>query len=58
VRSLRQDHRTACDRTDVHQAVTYRPITRHEVVGGYLNLPGLTLHDPNPPTTQPTEEPS
>ena len=32
----------------VHQAVSYRPITRYEVTGGYLNLPGLTVHDPNP----------
>jgi len=28
--------------------VTYRPITRYDVPGGYLNLPGLTVHDPNP----------
>ena len=27
--------------SDVHQAVDYRPITRYEVAGGYLNLPGL-----------------
>jgi hypothetical protein len=31
-------------------AVTYRPITRYNVAGGYLNLPGLTAHDLNPPT--------
>src|SRR6266566_6105839 len=27
--------------SDVHAAVDYRPITRYDVVGGYLNLPGL-----------------
>ena len=27
--------------SDVHQAVSYQPITRYEVTGGYLNLPGL-----------------
>jgi heme-degrading monooxygenase HmoA len=43
-------HRDALTASDVHQAVSYRPITRHDVTGGYLNLPGLTLHDPNPPT--------
>jgi hypothetical protein len=26
-----------------------RPITRYEVTGGYLNPPGLTVHDPFPP---------
>ena len=25
----------------VRQAVDYRPITRYDVAGGYLNLPGL-----------------
>jgi len=40
----------------VHQVVTYQPITRYEVPGGYLNLPGLTAHDPSP--TTPTEETS
>ena len=25
----------------VHGSVQYRPITRHDAVGGYLNLPGL-----------------
>ena len=28
--------------SDVHHAVEYRPITRDEIAGGYLNLPGLT----------------
>ncbi len=41
-------HRDALTASEVHQAVTYRPITRYEVTGGYLNLPGLTSHDPNP----------
>ena len=27
--------------SEVHRAVDYRPITRYDVVGGYLNLPGL-----------------
>ena len=27
--------------SDVHAAVDYRPITRYDVVGGYLNGPGL-----------------
>ena len=27
--------------SEVHAAVDYRPITRYDVVGGYLNLPGL-----------------
>jgi heme-degrading monooxygenase HmoA len=27
--------------SEVHQAVSYQPITRYEVTGGYLNLPGL-----------------
>jgi hypothetical protein len=26
----------------VHAAVDYRPIARYDVVGGYLNVPGLT----------------
>jgi len=44
--------------SEVHQAVSYRPITRYKVSGGYLNLPGLTAHDPssNPPPAP--EEPS
>jgi heme-degrading monooxygenase HmoA len=41
-------HRDALTASDVHQAISYRPITRYEVTGGYLNLPGLTTHDPNP----------
>jgi heme-degrading monooxygenase HmoA len=47
--------------SDVHQAVAYRPITRYDVPGGYLNLPGLSIHDPNPrvstpPRPNPAEE--
>jgi hypothetical protein len=50
-------HRDALTASETHLAVTYRPITRHDLTGGYLNLPGLTAHDPKPPTTnQPTEE--
>lgn len=41
-------YRTALTASEVHQAVTYRPITRDNVPGGYLNLPGLTVHDPSP----------
>ncbi len=43
-------YRDALTASEVHQAVTYRPITRYDVPGGYLNLPGLTTHDLNPPT--------
>ena len=28
--------------SDVHRSVSYRPITRYDVAGGYLNLDGLT----------------
>jgi len=28
--------------------VGYQPITRYELAGGYLNLPGLTRRDPSP----------
>ena len=38
--------RSALTASDVHQAVDYRPITRYEVAGGYLNLPGL--HEAGP----------
>jgi heme-degrading monooxygenase HmoA len=41
-------HRDALTASEVHQAVSYRPITRYDVAGGYLNLPGLTTHDPSP----------
>ena len=39
--------RDALTASEVHQAVDYRPITRYDVVGGYLNLAGLAA-DPNP----------
>jgi heme-degrading monooxygenase HmoA len=32
--------------SDVHQAVDYRPITRYDVVGGYLNMDGLRKEQP------------
>jgi heme-degrading monooxygenase HmoA len=37
-----RDHLTA---SETHQAVEYRPITRYDVAGGYLNLTGLADHD-------------
>lgn len=43
-------HRDALTASDVHQAVSYRPITRYDLAAGYLNLAGLASHDPNPPT--------
>lgn len=36
--------------SDVHRAVDYRPITRYEITGGYLNAPGLA----DQPDTYPT----
>ncbi len=33
--------RDALTASAVHRAVEYRPITRHDVVGGYVNLDGL-----------------
>ena len=50
-------HRDALTASDVHQAVTYAPITRYEVTGGYLNLPELIGHDPSSKPSI-TEEPS
>jgi heme-degrading monooxygenase HmoA len=38
--------------SDVHQAVDYHPITRYDVVGGYLNLPALATQ----PDAYPIEE--
>ena len=38
--------------SDVHRTVDYRPITRYEVAGGYLNLPDLTAL----PDSYPTKE--
>jgi len=50
-------YRDALTASEVHRAVSYRPITRYEVTGGYLNLPGLARCDPSPPSL-PSEEPS
>jgi len=50
--------RDALTASEVHQAVTYRPITRYDVPDGYLNLAGLIAHDPNPPTMRQSEETS
>ena len=33
--------RAALTASDVHQAVEYRPITRYDFAGGYVNLRGL-----------------
>jgi heme-degrading monooxygenase HmoA len=44
--------RDALTASGVHRAVDYQPITRYEVAGGYLNLPGLTRHDPTPPAQE------
>jgi len=32
--------------SDVHQSVDYRPITRYNVAGGYLNVPALEEAQP------------
>ena len=44
--------RDALTASDVHRAVEYRPISRYEVPGGYLNLPGLAVSDPSLPPEQ------
>jgi len=36
--------------SEMHRAVEYRPITRYDVAGGYLNLARLAEHDPINPT--------
>jgi heme-degrading monooxygenase HmoA len=33
--------RTALTDSDVHRSVAYHPITRYDVVGGYIDLDGL-----------------
>lgn len=38
--------------SEVHQAVDHHPITRYQVAGGYLNVPGLTAQ----PDSYPTKE--
>jgi heme-degrading monooxygenase HmoA len=40
--------------SDVHQAVEYRPITRYDVAGGYLNIPGLADQPDHYPTKEDT----
>lgn len=47
-------HRGALTASDVHQAVDHAPITRYEITGGYLNLPGLTTYDQSPPRDEET----
>lgn len=42
--------RDALTAPEVHRAVEYRPITRYEVAGGYLDLAGLTDDGPAPST--------
>jgi len=45
--------------SDVHRAVDYRPITRYEVAGGYINNPALALSGIDRfAITEPTEEES
>ncbi len=46
--------RDALTASDVHRAVEYRPITRYEIAGGYLNLAGLARD--NPASPDPTRE--
>ena len=40
--------RDALTASEVHQAVDYRPITRYDVTGGYLNILGLEQAEPVP----------
>ena len=35
--------RDALTDSDVHRAVEYRPITRYDLAGGYIKLPGLAV---------------
>lgn len=48
--------RDALTASAVHQAVDYRPITRYEVTGGYLNLLGLNTIPDHYPTNEANEE--
>ena len=48
--------RDALTASTVHRAVDYRPITRYEVTGGYLTLPGLIAITDTYPTREPTQE--
>ena len=38
--------------SEMHQVVEYRPITRYDVAGGYLNLAGLADHGPINPNRE------
>ena len=38
--------------SEVHRFVEYRPITRYDVVGGYVNSAGLADQDPVDPTEE------
>jgi heme-degrading monooxygenase HmoA len=50
-------YRDALTGSEVHQAVSYRPITRYDAAGGYLNLTGLTASDPAPqPAAAPEDQ--
>jgi heme-degrading monooxygenase HmoA len=39
--------RDALTASEVHRAVHYRPITRYDLAGGYLNLAGLAHNHPD-----------
>jgi heme-degrading monooxygenase HmoA len=43
--------RDALTASDVHHSVDYRPITRYEIAGGYLNTAGLGDQPDTFPTT-------
>jgi heme-degrading monooxygenase HmoA len=47
--------RDALTDSDVHRAVDYRPITRFDLAGGYVNVPALAALLP---TDVPEEDPS
>ena len=49
--------RDALTASDVHHSVDYRPITRYEVAGGYVNIPGLDAEDPARPRSSQEERP-
>ena len=44
--------RDALTASDVHRSVEYRPITRYDVAGGYLNRPGLATQPDNYPNKE------
>ena len=49
--------RDALTASEVHQSVDYRPITRYDIVGGYLNLAALPEHDRVASSPEPEELP-